>query len=512
MRYLELVFQNMEPLRIGDDDTSQHGQTNTLSYIPGSTIRGVVIHALSEKKEFSQIKKALFSDRIHFMNACLQREDKKMIPSFKGFYEDKTVCEGKKPIENVLTGDVTPGTKRASLGRYCYPEGDCIFYGDVELGEDMNINLGREGKKNVYRSQYIRKNQRFTSFITFHDMVDEKIVNEIQKVFSGVVYMGNSRHSGYGACSVIKASMKEGMPYEEFRRKADRNRFYMVLLSNMCMRNAYGELTGLDLEILAEKLGCGPLRQVRCATSVVEVFGYNRSWKGSVPSAAMYEAGSVFCMETVNHETILADRFRRLEEQGLGIRRNEGFGQILFYDDYEKLLFKQPMERNVSLEGKDRRLPDACQMEKGDLKIAAKGLLEHRLERAMEQYLVENPSMLQGISNSKLGVIQSLCLELRYVPEEAEKRLRDYIRHSEDKDQRSSRHNGKERPDVLHRYVKCMLDNDLMERLHIDVKHGKILGLDVTEVLTKDEQLRYKLQLMIDQIRYANREVKKYAD
>ena len=205
---------------------------------------------------------------------------------------------------------------------------------------------------------------------------------------------------------------------------------------------------------------------------------------------------------------IPADRFRKLEEEGLGIRRNEGFGQVLFYDGYEDLKYKQLLGDGTQAPGQETILPDSCRMEPEDLRIAAKGLLVFRLERAMKEYLVKHPLKLPGISVSKLGVVQSLCLELRYAPREAEQKLKDYIRHSEEKDQRS-KHSGKIRQDALHQYVTSMLDQDLLERLHIE---GKVLGLEASDILTEEEMIRYRLQLMIDQIRYANREVKKYAD
>lgn len=510
MKYLELELYNREPLRIGNDDTSQRGQTNTLLYIPGSTVRGVVIHGLCrEGQEFERIKKLLFSDKIHFMNVYLKRDKKAMIPSLKGFYEDKKGGEGKKKIENIVVNKmVSPGTKRASLGHYCYPEGDCIVCTKVALGENMNINRGREGEKTVFRSQYMGQGQHFCGYITFDDCVAEDIIQKIKNVFSKEVSMGNSRYGGYGACQCVRAEIKEGLPYGELRTKADRSRFYLVLLSNMTMRDSFGQPAGLDLDILAEKLGCGPLRLVSCATSVTEVMGYNRSWKGPVPSAVMYEAGSVFCMETESGERIPAERFAALEEEGLGIRKNEGFGQILFFDGYEKLQYKQWTEKADWEERKNVTASVVCAMEPEDMRIAAKGLLTRRLERAVERYLVEKPLDLDGVSDSKLGVVQSLCLELRYVPGEAKKCLTEYITHWEEKDSRQKVHGEKKRQDALHKYVRRMLEAELADILEIPEKERSALRFSMTDVFSEEDLLRYKLQLMIRQIRYANREVR----
>ena len=35
-RYIRFVIENVAPVRIANDETSQHGQTDTLKYIPGS--------------------------------------------------------------------------------------------------------------------------------------------------------------------------------------------------------------------------------------------------------------------------------------------------------------------------------------------------------------------------------------------------------------------------------------------------------------------------------------------
>lgn len=526
MRYLELELCTMAPLRISNDDTSQHGQSNTLWYIPGSTIRGLVIHALcQEGPAFEAIKKPLFSDKIHFLNMYLKQKDLEkdleknlkrdleFIPALKGFYEDKKACEGVKSIENVVVkGKVSAGTKRASLGHYHYPKGDCILCRKVDLGETPNINRGREGERTVFRNQYICQGQYFYGYITFDDSVEEKIIEKIKHVFSGVIYLGSNRSSGYGACACVEPEVKKGIPYAWLRTKADRNRFYLVLLSNMTMRNRYGQICGLDLDILAEKLGCGQLEKVRCAASVMDVMGYNRSWKGSVPSAVMYEAGSVFCLKTLGGEKISAERFAALEEEGLGIRRNEGFGQILFFDDYEKLNSRQWIEKTEVQAKEKGGVLVTCEEEPEDIHIAARGLFTRRLEREMERYIVEHPLRLNEISNSKLGIVQSLCLELQYVPGEAKKCLEDYIRHSEEKDARKTIYSQSERQDALHSYVRMMLEKDLLDILGMSAEKRQAFGLKIFEVLSEEDFMRRKLQLMIRQIRYANREARENED
>ena len=50
--YIKYQIKNIEPLRIADDSTSQNGQTTTLRYIPGTTIRGWIINQLAKRADF----------------------------------------------------------------------------------------------------------------------------------------------------------------------------------------------------------------------------------------------------------------------------------------------------------------------------------------------------------------------------------------------------------------------------------------------------------------------------
>ena len=50
-RNFRIHLKNLDPLRIADDKTSQHGQTGTLRHIPGSALRGYVMSALAQDEE-----------------------------------------------------------------------------------------------------------------------------------------------------------------------------------------------------------------------------------------------------------------------------------------------------------------------------------------------------------------------------------------------------------------------------------------------------------------------------
>ena len=205
--YWKIRLKNMDPLRIADDKSSQHGQTDTLRYIPGSALRGYVMSELAKQAEFETWKPAFFNGQIRFMNAYLTVNGKELIPSLKGFFEDKTPCIDKKEIQNVIEKDVEPGYKRASLGSYCYVEEDCICYTGLELSEDININMGRTSERNVFRSQYLRKGQNFTGYVSMTDDIDVELREAVLEVLSKEIRVGNRRSGGYGTCCTVLEAM-----------------------------------------------------------------------------------------------------------------------------------------------------------------------------------------------------------------------------------------------------------------------------------------------------------------
>ena len=119
-RYLRYVIKNIEPFRIADESTSQRGEMSTLTYIPGSTVRGIIINNVVKTGGFEEIKVELFSEECKFLNAYMTvRKNggrKALIPSPKGFYEDKRTVDGPKEVHNILMEDVEGCTLKTA---YC---------------------------------------------------------------------------------------------------------------------------------------------------------------------------------------------------------------------------------------------------------------------------------------------------------------------------------------------------------------------------------------------------------
>ena len=49
--YLRYVLRSLEPVRIADKHASNNGQTESLHYIPGSAVRGLILNQLIDRVE-----------------------------------------------------------------------------------------------------------------------------------------------------------------------------------------------------------------------------------------------------------------------------------------------------------------------------------------------------------------------------------------------------------------------------------------------------------------------------
>jgi len=497
--YLKIVFQNLEPVRGADDSTSQSGQTMTLRYIPGSALRGVVVNALAQESDFETIKKILLSTEVRYLNAYPADGEKELIPSPKGFYEDKAEKQGKKEIDNVVVnGEFEEGKKRASLGRFCRMEGDSVSYYNVDTGSDLKIKINDE-KQNVFRHEYICAGYVFIGYIAVEDRV---LGDRIRKVFAEDFVAGNARSAGLGKCRVISCDYVDGLPYADYLPDEDQEReCYMMLLSNTAMRDENGELCGLDCRKLAEKMDVTDLEIAFCSTSTVDVKGYNRSWKTKIPSAVMYEQGSVFHLKY--NGTFTREKMLALCGRGIGIRRNEGFGRVLFLKGYENIRYKEAVKygRKTDIAVRERYAED-----RETLKIAAGCYYRNLLEKKMNEYVVEHPLPKGKLAGSQLGILDSFATAYKYKPWEAKSSIEKYLEHALDKEEGSNIQKARNSIATLKNYVHQVFGTDLEILLSVSTKQKEsVMGISKSELVTEEEALKLKLELITRMIRYENK-------
>lgn len=504
MKYLKYILKNIEPLRIADDSISQSGQAVTLRYIPGTTMKGYVINSLVNNNPavFEENKRELFSDKVCFLNAYPYENEKELIPSPKGFYEDKTGSNDKKEISNVvINGEFTDGQKRASLGRFCYLQDNCIHYYSVKTESDMKIKIN-QGKQNVFRNEYIARGNKFVGYIAFeNDVIGELISSSI----GDEVILGNARSQGLGKCLVQKKEiLKVGeLPYSDYTAKSEKTGFcYMMLLSNTVMRDAYGNYDGINLEELEKKLGISDLKIEFCSTSIVNVRGYNRQWGVKTPSVNMYEQGSVFKLSYTG--TISIESMNNIMNYGLGIKKNDGCGRVLFLENYEAIKYKK--EHNH-----DNELTECIVKNKDDeatIKIIAENYYRTVIFDAIASRVLcgvdKGDRTGLKLKDSQVGNVRSLLEANKYNPVEGTKIVHRYFEHAKEKQDARNVQKQKASIESFMKQILDILDNSLQSQLGLEgIK--SVMGTPVSELIGEEELQRLKFEYILELIKYDNR-------
>lgn len=559
MKYIKYRIRLLEPIRIADDSSAKQGQAMTQRFIPGATIRGFVINRLAVQGFFSAIKKTLFSERVRFQNAYLTVGEKdneiELLPSPKGFYEDKSRQSGKKQLQNVtVKGEFDEAYKRAGLGTNAYIEfsdkddptssgSGTICYYSPAIMSDTKIRLGAGDEQEVFRSTSIQAGYRYTGYIALDDddmsissgsaghseSIPGTLAEAIIWTLNGQVTLGNARTSGLGKCYVEAVSLTDDIPYASYAFDPDeaiseikaesgksstqadndsaKKDCYMMLLSDTVMRNSCGEYCGIDVPTLESKLGVEKLEILYCATTVTEARGFNRHYGGATPSVPMYEKGSVFHLSYQG--TIDKAHLDAIHRRGIGIRRNEGFGQVLFIRRYEDLLYKAEGKEKTRLNNSPAATSYVSAEHIEDnavIRLAAKSCYKNRINASITKYVVDNEPLPSNTA-SQLGNILSIALKNRFTPEEGWEGINKYFTNKMKK----------EEDNRVHSTVKRKLSGPLYKKIHeiestplhellslqfTDQEKREIMGISADSLLTESEIKRMKLELLIQIIRY----------
>jgi CRISPR-associated protein Csx10 len=340
----------------------------------------------------------LFRDT-YFYDAYPVIGDQTFIPMPEIFYADKHELraverEGGEnyPVHCCVDENPGPGEIRVGSGQYCLLEGSRLKMLRVKKTANLHIAVGKtddkgehreEGK--MFRYEAIAAGQTFAGLIRCKDEDTARAYAQALRGGEGeekVVYLGGSRGSGYGRCVIKDVSCVseeeqygakwrqanvdghvseeqaargerhgiEGQPVREAQHSVKERpdseegysmegqpvgEFTIYALSNLLLLDQYGSETGsFDEAALAEKLGVSKVRLKKANVSVIRATGFNNVWRAGQVQRAAVKAGSFYvysCDGTPNPEKI-----KELERDGIGLRRQEGFGRILFNLDVKK--------------------------------------------------------------------------------------------------------------------------------------------------------------------------------
>lgn len=179
----------------------------------------------------------------------------------------------------------------------------------------------------VYRYDALAAEQTFQAAIICDHDADEQTLRDF---ISGRVTLGGARSGGYGRSEINLITNDN--PNDETPVDAEdgpEGKLIVTLHSDVLLRDARGQFAvnpELLRQVLGKHLGV-ELELENAFLGAKPIGGFNRKWGLPLPQALSVSMGSVLIFKDPDCDHTLLDD---LEARGIGERRAEGFGRIVF--------------------------------------------------------------------------------------------------------------------------------------------------------------------------------------
>jgi len=350
MKALTFKIHLLEPVLI----TSLSGDPNSsvgLDFIPGSTIRGLVIRRYLQGSKVDagndEFRRLFLSGPTHFLNAYPKSKNGiRTLPTPLSWNLEKGEEEPVYDLVLKEKGDESwSGIDKSRP--FCYLWEDEEDNGKAEFYKpnfQINIHTFNENRQQstkdnstVFRYQALASDQDFCAVILADDESD---LEKLCALLPGGLKLsiGGSHSAGYGLVNIDEVKIGDWNEYHPLGDEPEK--IVITLLSNALVRNNHTGSYALSLESIL-----GSKHELAFAKPIV-VGGFNRTWNLPLAQGLAIQAGSVFVYE---NDSDLAKQLHILEKTGIGERLAEGFGRIAInWHNFEKISIEK-YERSALL-------------------------------------------------------------------------------------------------------------------------------------------------------------------
>ena len=522
MEMIYLRLRALSPVRVTDQAISSENWQLSRSYIPGSAVRGMA----AGKMAADEAALETLLTKVRFLNLLPVSPDGHFsLPTPKGYYAQKDGSDFTSVLKNLLPtertkelgladGDIPPGAKRAKLGPFAVLENRKIRHFSVQTEEKMRVNLQgkldpEDGAPHLFSQSAISAGQIFEGYIDCTDAPE--LTEQLLDCFQQDIYLGAGRRSGFGRMQVENVKRIDAPKYTVYSSYQEPvSDFYLLLLSPTAMRcsdpasEQYGELCGLDLGELGRRLGTD-VTITLCSTSVVSIAGRNSTWRSAVQTMPMYDAGCVFRMHTA--QPVSPEKLHALEQSGLGVRRQEGYGQVLVLSDYESIYMEEKIVpiQQTNFKTIDELWSGMTADEQKMQKIIARRIYLQRLDKQKTVWLNEmsgnafSQKVKGKLSDSQLGTLQSVINNAVY-SQNPKGDMDDFFVYRLDNKKDDVR---KKYKTVL-TYIDSLFAGSPEEWMGMDEAQS-VCGLPVSALMTAAEQDKWKLRAFSELIDHSRK-------
>lgn len=471
MPYYAMKILNTEPLKIGATGDKSVQVEPSLTYIPGSTIRGAFINRLFSEFDYKECEKIELLTKIKFLNAypCYIGDEniyRIMFPTPKNLRVDKHLWrkakvekQGNIEISNLLKLDDMVNNKNINNIEYSYVDIiDKTLKGmKVKKTYHLHHNTKRnqskqdgEDRDNLFRYEAIDEGYEFINFIKIEDTVSEKLKTDLENLIKSnmSLSLGGSKTAGYGAC---KLEYLDNLIWDEYYDSILKSEaltpstINFFALSDCILKDEMGNPTDSIEEYIKGILGEEDFKFIKLDKHIIDIEysqGYNAKWQSRLPKEALVKAGSVWKyiwnleldITDEKKEDIYVKLKNALKENLYGERIEDGFGWIIpLTDKYTEIEIKSIDKSENKIEKTNILIEKIFTNIDSNLKILLKGFSGNRIEWQIENVSKSKDYSCTDFEKINNNRIQNM-IEILYFyksEKEIEKNIEENIKRNE---------------------------------------------------------------------------------
>lgn len=463
---LEYRITNTSPLLFTAPDGDENMVTS-MDYIPGTALHGFFANQLIKEKNYASdyahkdtdFRQWFLEGALSFSNAYLIYKESDYVefplqPTPLFLHTDKQ----KEKVENLIANDKK---KNKPVGGYCNIKGNELITKNPDkainfhLVRNSSLAKARERLEGhgddggIFHYQAIKENQDFHGSILGSEESLQAFLDKFCQDSRAEIHIGRSISTQYGRAQIIfdrvikyEPSIDDGLFSKEGQADGDYcldyNQVVLYLNSPLVLYNSYGypELSIKTLITCLEgNLGVTGIKISKSFARIKTRDAFASHWKMHEPMFRCLAAGSSFLLEfNQDIDEELASKLNHIMREGLGERRNQGYGQLRFIRQLPyPNQFYQPENTPSSYEKSD----EISTLAKKILELIKEDYIERMViataaERAGQYYYNNRPFQLSSNLLGRLEAIvknsenpSDLTAKIDQLREKAKKPLQD---------------------------------------------------------------------------------------
>ncbi|MCS6847937.1 MAG: hypothetical protein RMN52_09505 [Anaerolineae bacterium] len=421
-------------------------------YIPGGVVRGALVGRFAREHRVPQADilddakvgsdaRRLFFGAARFLNAYpADRLNNRALPTPRSWQRDKSklrqamdereehavpiydfALEARDDAQYVRVGAPfcwVSEDGQGSTARLVSPRRRVMVH-TQRAAKNRNFGRPRDDDGAVYRYESLDAGQTFIGVV----LCDDADAETFKALLTGEHWIGKAHTSGYGrACFAVKRVDDHWRDAPGSPTASD-GRLLVTLTSPLLLCDERGQFV-VSPRTLAERIAraLGVEAALEGAFVGQEVVGaFNRKWGLPLPQAPAFSPGSTLVLKL--RGGVSTEQMRRLEDEGMGERRIDGFGRLVFnWQKDEMLRVEMPPKED---DGK----PTQTITSDAGKKIAQR-MAQRSFERQLESILLSHAAKLQvdsSLSRAQLYRLRSIALNAAREGKDGTQRLQSFI-------------------------------------------------------------------------------------